>query len=63
MRELVGQAVEAANAQASRPARIRAFAVLDEDFSVAGGALTPTLKVRRRAVLERHAEEIEALYR
>ncbi|MFI0980157.1 AMP-dependent synthetase/ligase [Streptomyces sp. NPDC021093] len=62
VRELVGQAVERANAQLSRPARIRAFAVLDEDFSIEGGALTPTLKVRRKAVLERYAAEIEELY-
>ncbi|MEU8889121.1 AMP-dependent synthetase/ligase [Streptomyces sp. NPDC048442] len=63
VRELVRQAVETANAQLSRPARIRAFAVLDEDFSIEGGALTPTLKVRRKAVLERYAEEVEELYR
>jgi long-chain acyl-CoA synthetase len=62
VRELARQAVEAANARASRPARIRAFAVLDEDFTIASGALTPTLKVRRRAVLERYAAEIEELY-
>ncbi|MFJ6696164.1 AMP-dependent synthetase/ligase [Streptomyces sp. NPDC091272] len=62
VRELVRHAVEAANAQLSRPARVRAFAVLDEDFSIEGGALTPTLKVRRKAVLERYAAEIEELY-
>ncbi|MCX5204965.1 AMP-dependent synthetase/ligase [Streptomyces sp. NBC_00237] len=63
VRELVREAVEAANAQVSRPARLRAFAVLDEDLSIADGTLTPTLKVRRKAVLERYAAEIEELYR
>ncbi|MGW8725298.1 AMP-dependent synthetase/ligase [Streptomyces sp. NPDC055808] len=62
VRELVREAVEAANAQVSRPARIREFAVLPQDFTVEGGELTPTLKVRRRAVLERYAAEIEGLY-
>ncbi|MGX1883634.1 AMP-dependent synthetase/ligase [Streptomyces sp. NPDC055287] len=62
LRAVVREAVDAANAQVSRPARIRAFAVLDEDFTVGGGVLTPTLKVRRRAVAERYAAEIEALY-
>ncbi|MEV3991954.1 AMP-dependent synthetase/ligase [Streptomyces sp. NPDC049837] len=62
VRALVQEAVDAANAQVSRPARIRAFTVLDEDFSVAGGVLTPTLKVRRKAVLERYAAEIDKLY-
>ncbi|RST15348.1 long-chain fatty acid--CoA ligase, partial [Streptomyces sp. WAC05374] len=62
VRNLVQEAVDAANAQVSRPARIRAFTVLDEDFSVAAGVLTPTLKVRRKAVLERYAAHIDALY-
>ncbi|MEU9098079.1 AMP-dependent synthetase/ligase [Streptomyces sp. NPDC048361] len=60
--ELVGLAVAEANEQVSRPARIRAFAVLPRDFTVEGGELTPTLKVRRAVVLERYASEIAALY-
>lgn len=62
VRALVREAVDAANAQVSRPARIRAFAVLDEDFTVADGLLTPSLKVRRRAVTERYAAVVERLY-
>ncbi|MET9362927.1 AMP-dependent synthetase/ligase [Streptomyces sp. NPDC006632] len=62
VRELVGRAVAEANEQVSRPARIRAFAVLPRDFTVEGGELTPTLKVRRKVVLERFASEIAALY-
>ncbi|MET9768201.1 AMP-binding protein [Streptomyces sp. NPDC006415] len=62
VRELVQEAVDTANAQLSRPARIRAFALLDEDFDVTGGLLTPSLKVRRPAVLARYAREIDALY-
>ncbi|MEV8527983.1 AMP-dependent synthetase/ligase [Streptomyces sp. NPDC052000] len=62
VRALVQEAVEEANAEVSRPARIRAFAVLPEDFTVERGELTPTLKVRRKAVLERYAAEIEGLY-
>ncbi|MEN8655904.1 AMP-dependent synthetase/ligase [Streptomyces sp. 21So2-11] len=62
VRTLVQEAVDTANAQVSRPARIRAFAVLEEDFTVDSGVLTPTLKVRRKAVTERYAGVIEALY-
>lgn len=62
VRALVQEAVDAANAQVSRPAMIRTFAVLDEDFSVADGLLTPSLKVRRRAVVERYAAVVEKLY-
>ncbi len=38
------------------------FLLLPKDFSVDGGELTPTLKVRRRIVEERHRAAIEALY-
>jgi long-chain acyl-CoA synthetase len=36
--------------------------LLARDFSVEGGELTPTLKVRRRIVEERHRGAIERLY-
>ncbi len=36
--------------------------LVTEDFTVENGLLTPTLKVKRRAVEQRHAEGIEALY-
>ncbi|WP_411101453.1 AMP-dependent synthetase/ligase [Streptomyces sp. cmx-4-9] len=62
VRALVEAAVAEANATVSRPARIRAFHVLPEDLSVSAGTLTPTLKLRRRAVEERYARQIEALY-
>jgi len=38
------------------------FLFLSRDFSVEGGELTPTLKVRRRVVEERHRAAIEGLY-
>jgi long-chain acyl-CoA synthetase len=38
------------------------FLLLPRDFSVEAGELTPTLKVRRRIVEERHRAAIEALY-
>ncbi|MFJ7271267.1 AMP-dependent synthetase/ligase [Streptomyces sp. NPDC099050] len=62
VRALVAEAVEAANATVSRPARVRAFRVLPGEFTVEAGTLTPTLKLRRRAVAERYAREIEELY-
>ncbi|MDJ0385518.1 long-chain fatty acid--CoA ligase [Streptomyces sp. G-G2] len=62
VRALVEAAVEEANASVSRPARIRAFHILEREFTVESGTLTPTLKLRRNAVAERYASEIEGLY-
>jgi long-chain acyl-CoA synthetase len=55
-------AVDNANQVVSRAESIRKFAVLDEDFTEAGGQLTPTLKVRRNIVMEQYAVQIAALY-
>ncbi|OPY82048.1 MAG: Long-chain-fatty-acid--CoA ligase FadD15 [Syntrophorhabdus sp. PtaU1.Bin153] len=43
--------------------KIRRFSIIGEELSVENGTLTPTLKVRRRAVLERYKDVVEAMYR
>jgi long-chain acyl-CoA synthetase len=42
--------------------KIKKIALLDREFSIEGGELTPTLKVRRKFVEEKHREVINALY-
>ena len=42
--------------------RVRDFAVCPEEFTVENGLLTPTLKLKRAAVLERHRAAIDAIY-
>src|SRR5919205_1476010 len=42
--------------------RIRRVALLPNEFSIDGGELTPTLKVKRRVIDERYGELIEELY-
>lgn len=46
----------------SRVAQIKKWKILDRDFSIDGGELTPTLKVKRRVVNKIHLESIESLY-
>ncbi len=43
-------------------ARIREFAVLDEEWTIENELMTPTLKIKRSKVLDRYAEQVEALY-
>jgi long-chain acyl-CoA synthetase len=41
---------------------IKKFALLPYEFTTTGGELTPTLKLKRNAIIELHGEQIEQLY-
>ncbi|WP_189107828.1 AMP-dependent synthetase/ligase [Streptomyces camponoticapitis] len=56
------RAVDEANRLVSRAESIRRFRVLPVSFSEQSGQLTPSLKVRRAAVVEEFAAEIDELY-
>lgn len=63
MRAEIQRAVDHANAAVSRAESIRAFAVVEGEFTEENGLLTPSLKVRRHAATAVYAERIEELYR
>ncbi|HUK87832.1 MAG TPA: hypothetical protein VLT85_09220, partial [Terriglobales bacterium] len=42
---------------------IKRVLLVPQDFTIAGGELTPTMKLRRRVVEEKYKERIDALYR
>ena len=54
--------VEAVNARLSSFETVKKFAIVETDFSIEGGELTPTLKVKRKVVSERYREIIDSLY-
>ncbi|MFJ6934988.1 AMP-dependent synthetase/ligase [Streptomyces sp. NPDC101132] len=58
----VRRAVVAANTLVSRAEGIRTFRVLAEPFTEEGGLLTPSLKLKRRAIEKAYASEVAALY-
>ena len=55
-------AVLARNEQLSHPEQVKRWAVMEGSLSIAAGELTPNLKVRRRAVAQKHERAIAALY-
>lgn len=63
VRALFEDVVQGVNTELPSYEKIKKFALLDAEFSVASGELTPTLKIRRRVVLERYGEAIDSLYR
>jgi long-chain acyl-CoA synthetase len=54
--------VDAINEKFARVEQIKKIAILPRDLSQEGGELTPTLKVKRAVVAQKHAPEIEKLY-
>jgi long-chain acyl-CoA synthetase len=56
------EAVDAANAAVSRAEAIKRWRLLPVDFSIDGGEVTPTLKLRRALVVSKYADEVESLY-
>ncbi len=62
LRREIQTAVDEANARVSRAESIREFRILAEDFTVASGELTPTLKMRRSVISERHQDPIGEIY-
>lgn len=58
----IQRAVAAANTAVSRAESIRAFRLLPREFSLEQGLLTPSLKLRRQAIVQHYADDIEELY-
>ena len=62
VRSLYQEVVDEVNVALAGFEQIKRFKVLPAEFSIAGGELTPTMKVRRRVVEERWKNAIEMLY-
>jgi long-chain acyl-CoA synthetase len=62
VRAEVQRGIDAVNAEQSRVAAIRKFAILPGRFTVETGELTPTLKTKRAVIVERHKPVLEAMY-
>jgi long-chain acyl-CoA synthetase len=61
-RDHVQAGVDEANAELARYETIKRFVILPEDFTVEGGELTPTQKVKRKVVHEKYSDDITGLY-
>jgi long-chain acyl-CoA synthetase len=54
--------IDGINATLAKWETIKKFTVLEGDFSIEGGELTPTLKMKRKVVTQKYAGIIEGLY-
>jgi long-chain acyl-CoA synthetase len=61
-RELVQGYVDQLNGGLNRWETIKRFVILDHDLTVEMGDLTPSMKLRRRAVTDKYMDRLDALY-
>ncbi len=62
VRALFQETIDLVNGSEPSENRIKAFKLLPTDFSIEGGEMTPTLKVKRRVVVHKYQKEIDEMY-
>lgn len=63
IRAEVQRVIDQSNAQVSKAEQIRSFAIVPQEWTLAGGQITPSLKLKRSVVMAQHEADIENLYR
>nr|WP_157321433.1 AMP-dependent synthetase/ligase [Nesterenkonia alkaliphila] len=58
----VQSVVDKANQSVSKAESIRTFKLLEGDFTIESGHLTPSMKIRRADIMKDYAEAVETLY-
>ena len=64
VRKAVGDALAEVNAAAiSNAQKVQKFTIVEREFSLPGGELGPTLKMKRHVIADMYREEIDAMYK
>jgi long-chain acyl-CoA synthetase len=62
VRAAIQQGIDAANERLARVEQIKKFHIVEGEWQPGGDELTPTMKLKRKPIAEKYAEEIAALY-
>ncbi|HJS71303.1 MAG TPA: long-chain fatty acid--CoA ligase [Acidimicrobiia bacterium] len=62
VQEEIAQAVAEANESVARVEQIKKWVIVPDEWTPDSGEVTPSLKLKRRVVLDKYAEEIESMY-
>jgi long-chain acyl-CoA synthetase len=62
VRELIQREIDQVNTELPHWEQVKKFALITRPWSIDTGELTPTLKIKRRVIHEKHATEIQTLY-
>jgi len=61
-KETINKIIEIINKKLTLVEKIKKIQLIDENFSIENGLLTPTMKVKRKKVTEKYKKELENLY-
>ena len=61
-KEKINNIIENINKKLTQVEKIKKIQLIDENFSIENGLLTPTMKVKRKKVTEKYKKELENLY-
>ena len=61
-REEIEFYLENLNKSLSLIEKVKKFKLIKEEFTIDNGMLTPTLKLKRKKILEKYKEDLEKLY-
>ncbi len=61
-RDLIAGYVDELNSELNRWEQIKKFAILDRELSIEAGDLTPSMKLRRKVVIDKFADRLTDLY-
>ena len=59
---LIKNIIENLNKNLSIIEKIKKFKLIDEEFTIENGLMTPTLKLKRKKIIEKYQQELEKLY-
>jgi long-chain acyl-CoA synthetase len=62
VRAEIQRALDSANESVSRAEQVKKFHIVSEEWTPDSGEITPSLKLKRRVVVEKYAREIESMY-
>ncbi len=62
VRRLFREEIEACTRDLADFEKVRRFEILDHDLTIEGGQLTPTMKLRRKVIYSRYADEIARMF-
>jgi long-chain acyl-CoA synthetase len=60
--DMMKDMVESFNKYFNHVEQIKKFELLDNDWTINGGELTPTLKLKRRVIMEKYRDAIDRIY-